>query len=135
MRSVAPLVMAALLAACGGSASSTPQSPTSVPSLKASPSAAPTRPELPDEMPVHPDAESMQQPPPDAIGAWTVDADPPAVYDFYLGALPAAGFDIGIAAPGGDAAIIRFSAPDGTDYQLDLVGHDPVEVVLGRPHD
>lgn len=70
-----------------------------------------------------------------ALEAWTVDADPPDVYDFFVRELAAAGFSVDGAFPGGDAAIIRFSSADGTGYQLDLTGHDPVRVTLGVPHD
>ncbi len=135
-------VIATLLAGCAGSVS-TSQVPTTAPrslapsqpsGVDASPTPGETRPGLPGEMPVHPAADVVQPPPTEAIGAWTVNADPPEVYEFYLRALPAAGFTIELAAPGGDVAIIRFSAPDGSDYQLDLTGHDPVHVALAAPH-
>ncbi len=136
-------VVATLLAGCAGSVSS-PHPPATdspllqpslAPDVEASPTPGGSLPDLPRDLPVHPAAIPVQPPPTDAIGAWTVNADPPEVYDFYLGALPAAGFTIDVAAPGGDVAIIRFSAPDGSPYQLDLSGHDPAHVSLRVPHD
>lgn len=89
---------------------------------------------MPAGFPVH---ESM-----DAVGAegvyvavWESDALLPRVYDFYLAQLRAAGFVIHLEGPGGEAAIIRFTSPEGTAYQLDITGRSPVEVALGPPHD
>jgi hypothetical protein len=96
-------------------------------------SAAPLPP-MPGGFPVH---ESMDAVEADGhyIAAWESDADPPRVYDFYLARLPAAGFVIDLEGPGGEAAIIRFSSPDGIAYQLDLTGRSPLKVALGPPHD
>jgi len=44
------------------------------------------------------------------IAAWETDEVGPVVYDFYLAALPTAGFEVIGAYPGGAAATIRFRA-------------------------
>jgi hypothetical protein len=69
------------------------------------------------------------------VAAWESDALPPRVYDFYLAQLRAAGFVIDLEGPGGEAAIIRFTSPEGIAYQLDITGRSPAEVALGPPHD
>ena len=69
------------------------------------------------------------------VAAWESDALPPRVYDFYLTHLRGAGFVIDLEGPGGEAAIIRFTSPEGIAYQLDITGRCPVEVALGPPHD
>jgi hypothetical protein len=69
------------------------------------------------------------------IAAWETTAVPQEIYTFFVDELPAAGFVVNLAAPGGDAAILRFTSPDGIAYQLDLTGHFPMEVALGPPHD
>jgi hypothetical protein len=92
--------------------SSSPPAPSLTPSLAPSPTPfTGVRAELPAEFPVPPDAVAL--PLPDAtavIGRWEVPGFGAPVYDFYLGALPAAGYPISAEAPGGDAAIIRFEA-------------------------
>jgi len=90
---------------------------------------------IPGSFPVYPVASPFTPSEAWAIGAWSTGDAPPAVYDFYLDALPAAGFELDLAAPGGEVAIIRFSSQDGASYQLDLVGSDPVLITLGVPHD
>lgn len=86
-------------------------------------------------MPVYPDAREVEPAVTDwAIAAWSIAAEPPDVYAFYLSELPRAGFVIDGAMPGGDAAAIRFSSAGGDSYQLDLVGHAPVLITLGAPH-
>jgi hypothetical protein len=145
VKGTATCLLAIVLAGCagpGGTASG-PATPTASgpasaashgagASREASPSAA-QAPSLPDGFPVH---ESMQliDTPAGATAAWTSGAVPPDLYAYYLGALPAAGFEIDLEAPGGTAAILRFHAADGTRYQLDLTGADPVALTLGAPH-
>ena len=46
------------------------------------------------------------------IAAWETDDVGPVVYDFYLAALPTAGFEVIGEYPGGAAATIRFRAGD-----------------------
>jgi hypothetical protein len=68
------------------------------------------------------------------IARWEVNEPGNAVYDFYTHELPAAGFVVDLAAPGGVAAILRFSTPDGRQLQVDLIGAQPVLVELGPVH-
>jgi hypothetical protein len=141
------LVLAVLvLAGCTGpgatapgrASSSPPGSASPLASLPASAEATPT-PEgstplaVPAGFPVH---GSMRPGDPGArfIASWTSGASGADLYAFYQRELIEAGFDIELEAPGGSAAVIRFSAADGTDYQLDLMGGPPVAVNLGPPH-
>jgi hypothetical protein len=110
------------------------QAPSSRVSERAS--ASPTAllsPGVPAGFPIYPG--SLQMASGDLLARWAVDADPPAVLAHFLAELPRAGFEIVEQLAGGDAAIIRFSSADGFAYQLDLTGHDPVQVALGPPHD
>jgi hypothetical protein len=78
---------------------------------------------LPADFPVPPDAVAL--PLPDAtavIGRWQVPGFGAPVYDFYLEALPAAGYPTSAVAPGGGAAIIRFEAAPGVIWQLEMTG-------------
>ena len=140
---IARVVLAALLlAACRGPGlvpgsvqpSETPGAGASTTHTTAPASLAPTAVSMPAGFPVH---RSMQpvEPEPRSIAAWESDELPPDVYEFYLDRLPRAGFVIDLAGPGGEAAIIRFTSPDGIAYQLDLTGRSPLEVALGPPHD
>ena len=56
------------------------------------------------------------------MARWIVDTSGPAVFRYYLDALPAAGFDVRKALPGGTVAILRFETPDGMMLDLVLVG-------------
>ncbi len=111
---------------------------TTDPTARADPSASSggtaTSPPMPVGFPVH---ESMRRIDPEGsdIAAWESDGVPSEVYEFYVDELAAAGFVVDLAAPGGEAAIIRFSSPDGTAWQLDLTGRTPFQVALGPPHD
>ncbi len=89
---------------------------------------------MPAGLPLH---DSMEPIEPDEgyIAAWETNAVPQEIYTFYVDELPASGFVVDLAAPGGDAAILRFTSPQGVAYQLDLTGHFPMEVALGAPHD
>lgn len=147
------LAASVVFGACAGSSASMPGATANLPApseAAAQPTGQPSPPAtpptsdgprssplaLPAGMPVYPGAS--QAAPADegwVIAAWTASADPPAVYDFYLAALPDAGFELDGIYPGGDVAILRFSAPDGLAYQLDLTGHDPVLIRVGAPHD
>ena len=118
-----------------GSASADAPSPPATARISAGGEASPLA--VPPGFPVPPGAQSVVLSAADgsAVAAWTTLDDPPAVFDFYLEALPAAGYALGAAMPGGDAAIIRFTGPDGSAYQLDLIGHAPVRIALGPLHD
>jgi hypothetical protein len=136
-------VVAVLLAACGG-----PSAGSSTDSGAASGSEAASRasatatvadaslPPLPGGFPLPSGAEEAYVPASSsAIAAWTVDEEPPVIYDFYRSALADGGYDISLDAPGGEAAILRFTSADGAEYQLDLTGSAPVRIELGAPHD
>jgi hypothetical protein len=122
------LLIAIATTACVPAATVTPRAtpsagtPTSVPSE--SQGSLPSVPGLPAGLPVMPGAEAVDPQPADPghLARWTVDAIGPDVYAFYLDALPAAGFVIEERFPGGNVAVIRFSAPDGTTLDLALVG-------------
>ena len=129
------LLMAAVAAAGCTTPGATPgPTPTPVASGGASssmtPSATgetplPSLPAIPDGLPVMPGAVAADSPPPaesGTIAGWVVDAIGPDVYQFYLDALPAAGFVIRGRYPGGNVAIIRFTAPDESTLDLALVG-------------
>lgn len=94
---------------------------------------------LPSGFPVPSGAvpEAMPDSDPGLVGLWSTDAQGSAAYDFYVTALPAAGFEIVGLYPGGEFAIIRFRLPDGENWQV--VAHDgeggrvAIEVRLDRP--
>ncbi|HEX2142805.1 MAG TPA: hypothetical protein VHK28_11130 [Candidatus Limnocylindria bacterium] len=92
--------------------------------------------ELPAGFPVPPGAGSLAvQPGERIIARWQLNDHGSAAYDHFLRELPAAGFTVEAVAPGGAAASIRFTTPDGEKLQIDLVGTQPVEVELGPPHE
>jgi hypothetical protein len=112
------VALAALLSACGaarGSASLTPESVAGSPSTS-----PPQRIPLPGGFPVVPGAVQVAMPndDPGLIGLWTTDLPGSGAYDFFVNALPAAGYRIVAAYPGGGAAVIRFSLPDGAIWQV-----------------
>jgi hypothetical protein len=75
---------------------------------------------LPDGFPVMPRAVPMPLPQedPGLIGLWESDQVGSAVYDFYVDALPAAGYPIVGLYPGGGVALIRFRVPEGEVWQM-----------------
>jgi hypothetical protein len=87
---------------------------------------------LPEGFPVMPGAEALPLATGDLVGHWRVDEVGPAVYQYYLAALPAAGYRALQAAAG-----IRFEDRDGVAWQLDLTAlggpFDGTEIRLGRP--
>jgi hypothetical protein len=124
------LVSLLLLAACSpvptatGSlaVASTPgptRSPTSPASASSPDGTAPAG--LPN-FPVMPGSAAVAPQPgdPSLVASWTSTADGAHVYDFFVEALPAAGFEIDQLAPGGEAAIVRFTAPDTPQLELSL---------------
>jgi len=74
---------------------------------------------------------------PGLIGLWESDEVGSAAYDFYVAALPAAGYPIVGTYPGGEVALIRFAAPDGEIWQMvahaTSDGRLAIEVRLDRP--
>lgn len=135
-------LLAILLAGCAGpmataSGPSPPGAPPSGPpagstDASAIASALPSVsvPAMPAEFPVHP-SMTAREAPAGLTASWSSDALPPEIYGFYLEELPMAGFDLDLEAPGGEAAVLRFHAADGTAYQLTFTGSGPVEVELG----
>jgi hypothetical protein len=117
-------------ATSGSGASTTAGEPTDA--AAATPPA--TLPPLPGGFPVHQSMADVEAEIGEAA-AWESDALLPEIYDFYLAELPAAGYVIDLEGPGGAAAIIRFTSPDGIAYQLDITGPSPVRVTLGAPHE
>jgi hypothetical protein len=94
---------------------------------------------LPSNFPVM--AGLAEDPPksdPGLIASWTTRTSGPRVYQFYVSALPAAGYPIEGLYPGGAVAIIRCRAPGGAIWQVVITG-DPVslgtriELRLDRP--
>ena len=71
------------------------------------------------------------------IGLWESDQAGSAAYDFYVEALPAAGYPIVGLYPGGAVALIRFRVPDGEVWQVvargTADGMTAIEVRLDRP--
>jgi len=141
---VVPLgLVAALLSACDpgdGSASAALPEPSPPGSLAASaPASPPPRIPLPRGFPVPPAAVPVAMPndDPGLIGLWTNGVSGSGAYEFYRAALPAAGYSIVAAYPGGAAAVIRFRLPDGAIWQLVTRagpgGSVAIEVRLDRP--
>jgi hypothetical protein len=142
------LVLIAVLAACGrGAALSSPtmgQSaaaalPTDAPTAPESASSSTTdRVQLPSDFPVLPGAVpmTMADNDPGLIGLWSSDQRGSATYDFYVSALPAAGYPIVGLYPGGDVALIRFRSGDGIWQMVahaGASGTEAIEVRLDRP--
>lgn len=74
---------------------------------------------------------------PGLIAVWESDQAGSAAYDFYVDALPAAGYPIVGLYPGGEVALIRFRVPDGRVWQMVARGMADgtvaIEVRLDRP--
>ena len=115
-------------AAAGGTQSSPAVRPT-----------APNRVPLPTGFPVPPDATPLSLPDDDSglIGRWGTDQFGATAYDFYLDALPDAGYPILGQYPGDSVGVIRFRAPDGATWQMVVHPADGVgfiiEIRLDRP--
>ena len=78
--------------------------------------------ELPPGFPAPPQATRRErsEDDPTTVASWTSDAAGSAVYDFYIQALPAAGYPTTELVPGGSVAVIRFRVRDGSTWQLVL---------------
>lgn len=147
--SIACLVVLAGIAGGCGVASETgspavaqPDASTSASAGSAAASAAGSSVErvpLPIAFPALPGAvpAAMPDQDPGLIGLWSTDQRGSAAYDFYVEALPRAGYRIVGPYPGGDVAIIRFSLPDGAIWQVVTLasedGRVAIEVRLDRP--
>lgn len=135
----------ALAAGCGapqrtvGIPSRAPASPASSPATLASAqpndslsAIAEPPPELPADFPV-PDGLAQVSPSGDAlelVARWTSTRTGAAIYNEFVAALPAAGYEIRELVPGGAAAVIRIDAPAGGVWELSLFGRDPLTVEL-----
>ena len=137
--------MVGLVAALGACSPTESGSPSAGASVRASaservdspPSSTPRIP-LPDEFPVLPGAVPVALPSddPGLIGLWESDQLGSVAYDFYVDALPAAGYPIVGLYPGGDVALIRFRTPDGGVWQMVAHGSGgrvAIEIRLDRP--
>ena len=122
---------AALAVLAGGCAASpadstTPQPSTSAPTPGATaaspsvPASAATRPALPAGFPVLPDASPVAPPNDDAtvIARWTAAQTGSGPFDYYVAALPAAGYHVVGTYPSETTALIRFEPTAGTIWQL-----------------
>ena len=137
------LLVASLASACAparGSASPGASGPSPPESVTAAASTSPAaRIPLPSGFPVPPGALPVPLPSddPGLIGLWSSDRVGSAAYDFYLRALPDAGYRIVAVYPGGAAALIRFGLAGGAIWQLVLhAGPNEtvaIEVRLDRP--
>jgi catechol 2,3-dioxygenase-like lactoylglutathione lyase family enzyme len=127
------VLVVTLIPACGPE-SITPGSVATSPSAS-----APQRIRLPPDFPVLPGAVSVAIPDddPGLIGHWASDRRGSDAYDFFVAALPAAGYPIVGLYPGDGAAVIRFRVPDGTLWQVvmhsGLDGQVAIEIRLDRP--
>jgi hypothetical protein len=74
---------------------------------------------------------------PGLIALWESDRLGSSTYDFYTGALPAAGYRVIGLYPGGEVALIRFLAAGGAVWQIVVHGaadgRVAIEVRLDRP--
>ncbi len=142
-RSTIVLLVAVLAGGCvpGPMASASSAASDSAPSESAAsvPSAStPARVPLPPGFPVVPGAvpAAMPDDDPGLIGAWTSDQHGSVAYDFFLVALPAAGYPVEGAYAGDTVAQFVFSTPGGATWQIDLTtnpdGTTRIEVRLPR---
>lgn len=134
------VLLTTVLAGCAGPAATATgpasPSPTRAPveSLASFPSAVATLPPMPAGFPIHPSMREVE-PEDGYIAAWTHEVLSPDVYSYYVEELPAAGFVVDLEGPGDTVAVIRFHAPDGTPYQLDmyLLDMNLGRITLGPP--
>lgn len=128
------LLIATAMAACtlGPSTSGAP-APTA-----SAPSSAPVV-GLPAGFPVLPGAVADDVQPgddPAVIARWSSDQAGPVAYDFYIEALPAAGYPTTGVYPGGAVAVIAFRTPAGEPWELALTHHPRgtrIEVRIAQP--
>ena len=94
---------------------------------------------LPSGFPILPGAvpSAMANDDPGLIALWSTQRQGSAAYDFYVAALPGAGYPIVGLYPGGDVAAIRFRVPDGAIWQMVARGGTgattAIEIRLDRP--
>jgi hypothetical protein len=104
-----------LVLACGGCTPSVTRSP---------PPSSLRETTLPSGFPVLQGAVPMPLPrdDPEPIALWESDRLGSAAYDFYVAALPAAGYQVIGLYPGGDVALIRFAVAHGVIWQVVVRG-------------
>lgn len=138
-RSILLVVVVAVVAgACSTDGSPTPPPTGSgAPVTSGAPEPSEEHPALPSGFPVIDGAVRMPLPAePGLIALWESAAAGSAAYDFYVAALPAAGYQIVGVYPGGGVALIRFRV-HGEIWQV--VAHGAadgqvvIEVRLDRP--
>jgi len=133
-----------LVAGCSLAEVASPSEAASPGGSSRSPSAGPSaslveREPLPSGFPVLAGAVAAAMPAddPGLIGLWESDQVGSVAYDFYVDALPAAGYPIVGLYPGGDVALIRFQAVSGDVWQLiahgSADGGTTIEVRRDRP--
>jgi hypothetical protein len=143
------LLLLAILCGCGVATSSADGSAGGIPSGLASSTVLPSGsattasasgtqielPPVPDGFPLIYGMQPVTSDDPSVIAAWRTDADGAEVYAFYEDELPAAGFQVDLAGPGGGVAIFRFGPPEGERLQMDMYaeGHGTL-VELRLPH-
>lgn len=95
--------------------------------------------ELPAGFPLLPGAAPEPRLPTDdpaIIARWSSEQVGPVAYDFYVDALPAAGYPTTGLYPGGEVAVIGFQTPSGVRWELVLTlddGGTLIEVRLAQP--
>ena len=138
------VLLTVLVTGCSAAEGSSPSEAASLASSSRSPSAGSSAPAverepLPSGFPVLAGAVAVAMPPddPGLIGLWESDQVGSAAYDFYVDALPIAGYPIVGLYPGGDVALIRFQAMHGELWQMVVHassdGGTAIEVRLDRP--
>ena len=116
---LAGLLAVVALAGCSLPGTTSSAAPPSVAGTPPTASIGESRPVLPAGFPVMPGAAAATLPSdPTVIARWTVDELGSAAYDFYAAALPTGGYPIVGRYPAERSALIRFTAPRGSVWQL-----------------
>ena len=134
------VVVAVLAGACSAEGSPTPSPPhgSGAPVISGAPGSSEERLPLPGGFPVMDGAVPMplRAGDPGLIALWESAEAGSAAYDFYVAALPAAGYEIVGLYPGGGVALIRFRV-QGEIWQVvthgATDGQVAIEVRLDRP--
>jgi hypothetical protein len=118
------VAMVVMLAGCGTSGATGSGSPGEVTTTPPTSPASAASPGIPKGFPVFAGAQPVTPLPSEAglVARWRTEANGAALYGFYVDALPTAGFSVQQLLPGGAAAIIRFTGPDGVSLSLSLTG-------------
>jgi hypothetical protein len=145
----AGLLLLAILSACGvtastadgtaGGAASALASSTPPPSLSTADASAAgssiALPPVPDGFPLMEGMQPIATDEPQVIAAWRTVANGAQVYAFFEEELPAAGYEVDVAGPGGAVAVFRFRPPGGDQLQIDMYAQGNGTLVeLRLPH-